>query len=205
MTHADERIGANLSQLRGDMSQAALASAMRERGWKWSQPTVAEVEKGKRPLKLAEAESIVGILGIEDLEDLTTRPLESIWWARMATVARAAERLEGAAASYLRARAELAEISDRIESAGQAVPEGDQDESEFWIRQGVEEITKRAVPGGPMTLEPSHGRHVRMLFNSDWADYAARFWDVARQAESDPAAALKLGEMSARMTGADDG
>lgn len=35
---------------------------MRTRGWKWSQATVWAVEKGERPLRLAEAEDLVSIL-----------------------------------------------------------------------------------------------------------------------------------------------
>ncbi|MBD8517082.1 hypothetical protein [Plantibacter sp. CFBP 8804] len=56
MNDRDATIGRNLAALRGDMPQKTLADLMREAGWKWSQATVWSVEKGERPLKLAEAE-----------------------------------------------------------------------------------------------------------------------------------------------------
>jgi transcriptional regulator with XRE-family HTH domain len=72
----DEKVGGNLSRLRGDMSQKDFASRMRERGWKWSQATVWSVEKGERPLRFTEALDVVDILGVElatlvgDVDDL---------------------------------------------------------------------------------------------------------------------------------------
>jgi transcriptional regulator with XRE-family HTH domain len=63
MPVSDELIGRNLARMRGDMSQKELAARMKERGWKWSQATVWSVEKGERPLRLAEAEDIKAILG----------------------------------------------------------------------------------------------------------------------------------------------
>ena len=53
MSDTDARIGKRLQELRGEMSQAALAAAMAERGHKWSQATVWSVEQGKRPIRLA--------------------------------------------------------------------------------------------------------------------------------------------------------
>lgn len=58
----DERIGQNLAITRGELSQKDLADRMRERGWKWSQATVWSIEKGERPLRLAEAEDVADIL-----------------------------------------------------------------------------------------------------------------------------------------------
>lgn len=51
----DKLIGRNVATLRADVSQQALADAMRARGHRWSQATVWSVEKGDRPLKLDEA------------------------------------------------------------------------------------------------------------------------------------------------------
>ncbi len=73
MKTSDERIGRNLQHLRGEMSQSALASAMKERGWRWSQPTVAAIEKGERSLKLAETADLADLLGIE-MNDLLPGP-----------------------------------------------------------------------------------------------------------------------------------
>ena len=61
----DERIGANITRFRGDLSQRELAARMRERGWKWSHLTVGSVERGERPLRLSEAEDLREILGAE--------------------------------------------------------------------------------------------------------------------------------------------
>ena len=55
---SDEQIGKNLARMRGDMTQKVLADEMRARGWKWSQATVWSIEKGERPLRLAEAEDL---------------------------------------------------------------------------------------------------------------------------------------------------
>ncbi len=57
---ADERRRA-ARQERG-MTQIDLADQMAERGFPWSQPTVARVERGRRPLSLAEAHALMDIL-----------------------------------------------------------------------------------------------------------------------------------------------
>jgi len=64
MSARDEEIGRAVVALRGDRSQQALANAMRERGWKWSQATVWSIETGERPLRLAEAEDLASVLGL---------------------------------------------------------------------------------------------------------------------------------------------
>lgn len=58
----DVLVGENLTRLRGEMTQQALADAMRKKGWRWSQATVWSVEKGERPLKFSEAEDVAQIL-----------------------------------------------------------------------------------------------------------------------------------------------
>lgn len=58
----DVGIGKNLARLRGSTTQAELATAMKSRGWKWVQSTVAAVEKGERPLRLREAHDLERIL-----------------------------------------------------------------------------------------------------------------------------------------------
>lgn len=64
MATRDEQIGQNIVRLRGDRSQQWVADRMREKGWKWAQATVWNVEKGERPLRLAEAEDIAEILAV---------------------------------------------------------------------------------------------------------------------------------------------
>ncbi|MFV0435592.1 MAG: helix-turn-helix domain-containing protein [Leucobacter sp.] len=61
----DETIGKRVAHYRGDIPQKQLADLMRDLGWKWSQATVWSIEKGERPLRLAEAEDLCGILRVE--------------------------------------------------------------------------------------------------------------------------------------------
>lgn len=58
----DSEVGARLATLRGDVSQAALAAQMKEKGFKWSQSTVWAVEKGDRPLRFTEAVAAAEVL-----------------------------------------------------------------------------------------------------------------------------------------------
>jgi hypothetical protein len=62
MSDRDVIVGQNLAKLRGDRTQQDIAEAMRDAGYKWSQATVWSVEKGERPIRLSEAESLAGIL-----------------------------------------------------------------------------------------------------------------------------------------------
>lgn len=74
----DEQIGRHIERLRAQagMTQTAFALAMRDRGWKWSQPTVVAVEKGERALKLSEARDAAEILDVEDVDELLDRSME---------------------------------------------------------------------------------------------------------------------------------
>lgn len=73
MATRDEQIGSNIVRLRGERSQQWLADNMRQRGWKWAQATVWNVEKGERPLRLAEAEDVADILGVS-IDRITQQP-----------------------------------------------------------------------------------------------------------------------------------
>jgi len=61
--------------LRGDRTQQAVADEMRRRGWRWSQATVWSVEKGDRPLRLAEAEDLATVLGTPSVHAFLTEPM----------------------------------------------------------------------------------------------------------------------------------
>ncbi|WP_439593599.1 hypothetical protein [Microbacterium sp.] len=61
---SDVEIGRNVARVRGLVSQKDLADEMRRRGFRWSQATVWAVEKGERPLRLAEAEALGKIMDI---------------------------------------------------------------------------------------------------------------------------------------------
>ena len=63
MIGTDQDVGQAVARLRGERTQQAIADAMRERGWKWSQATVWSVEKGERPLRLREAAVLASVLG----------------------------------------------------------------------------------------------------------------------------------------------
>ncbi|CEG85766.1 helix-turn-helix transcriptional regulator [Propionibacterium freudenreichii] len=70
-TDFDTLIGDRVNQLRGTkVSQQALADAMRERGFKWNQATVWNVERGDRPLKLSEAEALAQMFHLRSIDEL---------------------------------------------------------------------------------------------------------------------------------------
>lgn len=95
MSERDKRIGRAVSAIRGDRSQAAIATAMRERGWKWSQATVWSVEKGERPLRLAEASDLASVLG-ERLDRFLVPPAEALVEQQLHKVTRQADDLRRA-------------------------------------------------------------------------------------------------------------
>ena len=91
---------------------------MRERGWKWSQATVWAVEKGDRPLRLAEANDLGAILkkpvgafmyspGEHEIEKADKRLQES------------RKALEEALTSYLHGRIRMAQLLDAARRRGE--------------------------------------------------------------------------------------
>ncbi|MGV2952066.1 helix-turn-helix domain-containing protein [Glutamicibacter sp. AGC46] len=65
MAEIDKVVGANVARLRGEISQADLATRMTDdHKIKWSQTTVWEVEKGRRALKFSEAIALAEILEV---------------------------------------------------------------------------------------------------------------------------------------------
>jgi hypothetical protein len=78
---------------------------MKARGWKWSQATVWSVEKGERPLRLAEAEDIRVILGT--LWSLTMEDADTRVAIATRQMARADEDLREAVRGFLSARLDL--------------------------------------------------------------------------------------------------
>ncbi|MDV2979022.1 UNVERIFIED_CONTAM: helix-turn-helix transcriptional regulator [Actinomycetes bacterium ARC8] len=85
MSAIDEVVGANIARFRGEMSQSEVAKKMVSHGFKWSQTTVWEVEKGKRALKFAEALDLAKVLGVtisdlgrdEDKAELLSEAMEA--------------------------------------------------------------------------------------------------------------------------------
>lgn len=111
-TDADRQVGENVAQLRGDMSQKALATAMRDQGHKWSQSTVWAVERGERPLKLVEAASLVSILGNVTTVDHLLAP---------SSVRSSLQRLRAGMDHTNALKADLFELLGRIDAALQEV------------------------------------------------------------------------------------
>ncbi|SIS19652.1 hypothetical protein SAMN05880568_3467 [Microbacterium sp. RURRCA19A] len=137
------------------MSQAALAASMRDEGWKWSQPTVAAVEKGERGLKLAEAESLVGILGLEQIEDLIERPASAVMSAALGKMNRAADELLDASLAFYDAQFALASALDELHGRGELAETPD-DGGEFakWLRADpATHVTAVAAPFIPLRPE----------------------------------------------------
>ena len=115
MAITDEQIGKNIRRVRGDKSQKDVATAMSDRGWKWSQSTVWSVEKGERPLRVAEAEDLATILGTFThyftLADPESRVHEHMLW-----MGRANEALTEALKQFYGAQMNLAIIADTYEN-----------------------------------------------------------------------------------------
>jgi ribosome-binding protein aMBF1 (putative translation factor) len=60
----DEQIGTDVATARerAGLSQKELAAAMTDRGFKWAQATVSQIEKGERPLRLSEADHLAELI-----------------------------------------------------------------------------------------------------------------------------------------------
>lgn len=106
----DAEIGRNLVRLRGDMSQKDVAEQMRRRGFKWSQATVWSVERGERPLRLAEADALSEFLAMSNLYSLTSN--RTTFNIRLSTskIDAARVRLEEAAQEIVTVQRELARL-----------------------------------------------------------------------------------------------
>lgn len=155
----DRWIGESVVYLRGHMSQKALAAAMSARGHKWSQSTVWSVEKGDRPLRLAEAHDLAEALDAT-VEVLLVPPMDISYWRAVESIHRrvrdAQHNLSKAAHDYEAERQSLMQaIADGIEK-GYDLPEGHraapQDDVgvvlvERAIREAAEEHARRVEAG----------------------------------------------------------
>lgn len=149
------------------MSQAALATAMREYGFKWSQPTVAAVEKGERGLKLTEASALVAILGLENVEELLDRPIDNIIQNARQRLDREGWALKDAARKFYDAQLSLARALDEA-TARHAMPFAPDDGSEwkYHLQARPEGALKYVAPTHRMVpddLDDSVGPWVRLL------------------------------------------
>lgn len=135
----DAVIGQKIARLRGGMSQAQLAELMRDQfGWRWSQATVWAIEKGERPLRFAEAQDLVNVLGAAldyplDLLDLTAEPSTTGLLLALAMIGHADTRLHLALREY-------GEAAKDLSAAAEAAPLTDQDRKtvDWWARYSAE-------------------------------------------------------------------
>lgn len=147
MSDTDARIGKRLQELRGELSQAALASAMAERGHKWSQATVWSVETGRRPIRLAEADDVASICGF-DIQALVVRDamgerLSEVPGAIAAT-SHAVKQFRTACHELLALRFLVAEMLDRIVDE-YGVPDTPPASHEFQsLRRQIDNVTKQS-------------------------------------------------------------
>jgi transcriptional regulator with XRE-family HTH domain len=118
MTTSDEQIGKNLARLRGEMSQKDLASAMKAKGWKWSQSTVWNIERGERPLRLAEAEDLSLVLQVYGASEFTRADEHARAMSWLHEVNARSEALREAIREHYQAQFQLAVAADEAEKAG---------------------------------------------------------------------------------------
>lgn len=129
----NERIGQAVALLRRGSSQQAVADAMRARGHeKWSQSTVWAVEKGTRPLRLAEAQDLASVLGCQ-LWELTRTPPEVELLVSLDKAASAYFTLKQATYDYLVAQNSLAVDVERVESEGVPIEDGTMGRAKQWL------------------------------------------------------------------------
>lgn len=95
------------------MSQRDLGQRMKARGWKWTHVTVGLVEKGERPLRLAEAQDIAAVLDA-DLEQLLLDSSTADVEMHLASVAGAFDTMRRGLASFMFEQSELALMRPNI-------------------------------------------------------------------------------------------
>ncbi|MEV5042724.1 helix-turn-helix domain-containing protein [Microbacterium sp. LMI1x-1-1.1] len=108
----DVQIGQNLARLRGSISQSELAAQMKALGWKWSQSTVWSIEKGDRPLRLAEAEDLLPILNLSNVHQIIGSAFERDMADMVDRVRKLRDSAIRAIHSYNHARLDLAIAAD---------------------------------------------------------------------------------------------
>lgn len=115
MEEVDAQIGRSIARFRGERSQMELARAMRDRGWKWSQTTVSDVESGQRPLRLGEAADLADEFKLLSTDFFLKSDGDSEITARGRAVKIAADALEAAVHTYWQAQLNLALAGDEVE------------------------------------------------------------------------------------------
>ncbi|MBP3977846.1 helix-turn-helix domain-containing protein [Microbacterium sp. BLY] len=137
MTLTDKELGENVRRFRGDMSQKALAERMNELGARWSQPTVAAIERGERSLKFTEvtmlSEALQLPIGHFVSPGIATEVLQR---ARATLVAH--DQLKAAIRAYENTRLQLAATLDSV--APDDVTNHQLIVGESWVERGVLDV-----------------------------------------------------------------
>lgn len=157
-------IGRNIVTLRGSQSQQSIADGMRELGYDWSQATVWSVEKGKRPIRLTEAESLASLLMVS-VEDLLALPA---WYALEDYKSAADEwrtKLKNDAEVIERILFDLAEAADAALTEHGPDPELDDAYDPAWLP----ELLLRNTLGNPYEERSAHA-----------GPYSARYFAARR-------------------------
>lgn len=118
VSEEDQRIGKSVATYRGDRSQAEVASAMRNAGWKWAQNTVSAIEAGERPLRLAEARDLAKILGMESLSEMFHQDEYTVLRSWAHKTREAHQELQAASRRFEECQVQLAMAGDLAEAAG---------------------------------------------------------------------------------------
>lgn len=138
---SDEAIGENVRRLRGNVSQTELADRMRNRGHRWSQPTVVSVEKGERALRLTEAVDLAALLDAPIQMFAAPNAEVSIASTRR-VLSDARSELQDAAARYDNARVEYKwAVFAAIDAGG--VPNERAATRDDWMRDSPEDVIRR--------------------------------------------------------------
>lgn len=137
MTLTDKELGENVRRFRGGMSQKALAELMTEMGVRWSQPTVAAIERGERALKLTEAVTLADVLRMP-VTHFINPGMGAQVIQRAQTALMSYEKLKAAIGAYEDARLQLAATLDEI--APSEITTHHQMLGESWIERGVLDV-----------------------------------------------------------------
>ena len=142
-TTEDRRIGEQVSTLRGARTQQAIADEMRKRAWKWSQATVWSVEKGERPLRLAEAEDLATVLGTPSVHAFLTEPIGAYIQQGVRRTSNAYQAIVESVWECLDAQDALRVHLLRAHEDGHELTEVEQEQRDLWAK--ASDVPEKAV------------------------------------------------------------
>lgn len=133
-TEQDRQIGRTMAILRGDKTQQAVADEMRRRGWRWSQATVWSVEKGERPLRLAEADDLATVLGTPSVHAFLTEPIGAYIQQGVLRTSNAYQAIVEGVWELLDAQDSLKVHLMRAREDGHELTEVEEAQRDLWVR-----------------------------------------------------------------------